>query len=99
VWALDDEKVAQFIRIRFPKAMSDPEQRKLASRMVRFIHLYYRVGATIASVAEELKMTTNAVECLTYRVNKAMKNSFKPSHRPRGRPRKGDGIGASSEAL
>jgi len=88
VWALDDERIRQLINLRFPRSKADPGQRKLASRMVRVIHLYYRVGATTAVVAEELKMTVKAVESLLYRINQAMKRSLKPSNRPR----KGEGI-------
>jgi hypothetical protein len=83
-WALDDEKIKEFIQFRFPKAGTDPEQRRLASRMIRLIHLYYRVGETLESVAGELKMTRNAVYCIVYRLNKAMSKPLKPSHRKKG---------------
>lgn len=83
VWALDDVKIAELIKIRFPKAQIDPEQRRLASRMLRLINLYYRVGSTTPQVAEELKMTDKAVENAIYRLNKAMVKPLKQSHRPK----------------
>jgi hypothetical protein len=95
VWALDDEKIAEFIRIRFPKVNTDANQRRLAARMVRFIYLYYREGSTAAQTGEALKMTVNAVDLLSRRIGKAMNRPLKPSHRPR----KGDGIGASSGSI
>jgi DNA-directed RNA polymerase specialized sigma24 family protein len=81
VWALDDEKIKQLILCRFPEARTDPEQRRLASRMVRLIHLYYRVGSTAGVVAEEFNMTVNAVRQLIHRIETAMKRPLKPSHR------------------
>lgn len=94
VWALDDNKIKELINARFPKAKTDPEQRKLASRMVRLIYLYYRVGATKGKIADELKMTEKAVENLIYRLSKQMERPLKPSHRPKN---KGEGIQATSE--
>lgn len=82
VWALDDDKIKQLILCRFPKSKTDPEQRRLASRMIRLIYLYYRVGATRGVVAEELKMTQGAVRRLVERLEKAMKKPLKPPHRP-----------------
>ena len=92
MWALDDEKVKELIKCRFPKAATDPKQRKLAARMLRLIHLYYRVGSTSGAVAEELKMSVGAVEKMLLRLNNQMSGPLKPSHRPK----KGGGIGASS---
>ena len=100
VWALNDEKIKELIRLRFPKAKTDPEQRRLAARMIRLIYLYYRVGATIGTVAEELKMTIGAVEKMLLRLNKQMKAPLKPSYRPKGggiTQEKGGGIGATNE--
>lgn len=94
VWALDDKKIKELIKLRFPKFETDPEQRRLAARMIRLLHLYYRVGATTDSVAEELKMTRKAVEMAIRRVNKQMSLPLKPSHRPKG---KGEGIQTASE--
>lgn len=93
VWALDDAKLKELINLRFPKANIDPKQRALAARMVRLIYLYYRVGLTTDTVAEELKMTRNAVECSLKRLNKGMSKPFKPSHRPK----KADRIDAPNE--
>lgn len=92
VWALDDERIKQFIHLRFPRARIDQEQRKLAARMVRLIYLYYRVGATSGAVAAELNMTMGAVEQAVYRISSAMKRPLNPSHRPK----KGVRIEASS---
>lgn len=83
VWALDDQKIKQYIHLRFPKAATNSEQRKLAERMVRIIYLYYRVGATEAAIAEELKITGPAVKFVIFRLNRAMKSPLKPSHRPK----------------
>jgi hypothetical protein len=72
VWVHDDERIAQHIKSRFPKADIDQEQRRLASRMLGLIYLYYKVGATREVVAEQLKMTPNAVMMMVRRVNRAM---------------------------
>src|SRR5260370_32872374 len=95
VWALDDEKIKQLIDLRFPKAKTDPIQRKLASRMVYIIYLYYRVGSTSGAIAEELKMTSLAVRQLICRLERAMKQPLKPSYRPK----KGVTIQTSSGTL
>lgn len=92
VWALDDLKIKQFIDTRFPKTKTNPEQRRLARRMVLLIHLYYRVGLTMSAVAEELRMTPNAVKCVLSRISYQMTRSLKPSHRPK----KGDPIDATN---
>jgi hypothetical protein len=94
VWALDDEKIKELIKLRFPLTGIDLKQRKLASRMIRLIHLYYRVGATADVVAEELKMTRKAVQGLLRRLNRQMERPLKPSHRPK---KKGEGIQTESE--
>lgn len=96
VWALDDEKVKQLIRYRFPRAATSPNQRRLAARMLRLIYLYYRVGSTTGAVAEELKMSLNAVKCMIRRINKAMEEPLRPSHRPKTGLKKGDPIDASN---
>jgi hypothetical protein len=93
VWARDDKKIKEFILLRFPKAKTDPVQRKLASRMVRLIYLYYRVGSTTEAVAEELHMTVGAVEQAIHRISTAMNRPLKPSHRPK----KGVSIQATHE--
>jgi hypothetical protein len=83
VWALDDEKIKQFIESRFPNTKTDSEQYRLASRMIRLIYLYYRTGATAQAVAEELKITRGAVKTLIHRISKAMGQVLKLSHRPK----------------
>jgi len=85
VWALDDEKVKELIKCRFPKAATDPRQRRLAARMLRLIYLYYRVGSTAGAVAEELEMTLGAVKKIVHKLNKAMDKPLKPSHRPKNK--------------
>lgn len=85
VWALDDYKIKQYIMTHFPKMGTDPEHRRLAGRVVRLIHLYYRVGVTTSSVAEELKVPITTVEKLIRKINKGMNNPLKGP----GRPRKG----------
>ena len=95
VWALDDEKIKTFIEYRFPKAKTDPRQRRLAARMVRLIYLYYRAGETNIKIAGELKMSLNAVDCALHRINKAMGRPLKRV----GRPKKNhDSIEPSYEA-
>jgi hypothetical protein len=94
VWALDDNKIKEFIESRFPQARTNPRQRRLAARMLRLIYLYYRVGETNVKIAEELNMTLNAVDCAIHRINKAMKRELKRV----GRPKKNtDSIETSSE--
>lgn len=93
VWAFDDKKIAELIKARFPKAATNLDQRKLAARMLRLIHLYYRVGDTTATVAEQLGMSINAVDCALRRLNRSMANKILPSHRPK----KADGIRAPIE--
>lgn len=97
VWALDDMKIKQFIDSRFPDAKTNPAQRRLASRMIRIIYLYYRVGTTAAVAAEELKMTVKAVKHVISRINNAMSKPLKPSHRPR--KNKGGAIQAPIEGF
>lgn len=94
VWALDDKKIKQFIDTRFPKAKKDSEQRKLATRIILIIHLYYRVGATAGAIAEELNMSVGMVKRRIYLIKKAMEGKLNPSHRPKN---KGVSIQASSE--
>lgn len=83
VWALDDIKIKELIQKRFPLAGEDLEQRKLASRMIRVIHLYYRVGLTTEAVSGELGISVKAVEMILYRLKKQMSRELKPSHRPK----------------
>jgi DNA-binding NarL/FixJ family response regulator len=85
VWALDDSKIAELIKLRFPKANSDPKQRFLAARMIRIIYLYYRNGATAGTIAEELKTTVSVVKHVIARVSRQMSSQepLKPSHRPK----------------
>ena len=92
LWALDDEKIKQYVEFRFPSAKTDPKQRAAAARIVRLIYLYYRTGETNVSIAGELGMTLNAVDCAIYRINRSMKQSLTR----RGRPRKSDSIPTSS---
>jgi len=94
VWALDDAKIKELIKLRFPKAATDPEQRKSAARMIRLIYLYYKVGETMGTVAEELHMTVNSVHMMLRRLNKQMSRPLKPSHRPK---KKGDPIQTDSD--
>jgi hypothetical protein len=82
-WVLDNEKIKELIKTRFPKAATDLKQRKSAARMIRLIHLYYEVGATMNVVAQELHMTANAVDLMLRRLNKQMSGPLKPSHRPK----------------
>lgn len=83
VWALDDEKIKQYINLRFPKAKTDKQQRTRAARVVRVIYLYYRVGETLSAVAEQVGMTDGAVNQMLMRVNRSMTRPIKPSHRPK----------------
>jgi hypothetical protein len=82
-WVLDDDRIKEFIKSRFPKSDTDREQRRLASRVLRLIHLYYRLGATAAAVAEELDMSLAAVKIRVHTLEKAMSEPLKPSHRPK----------------
>jgi hypothetical protein len=72
VWAMDDDKIRQYILCHFPNLNTDPESRRLAARIVRVIHLYYRVGATTGTVAEELKLTITTVEKIIRKLNRGM---------------------------
>lgn len=86
VWALDDSKIAEFIKSRFPGSKTDPDQRKRASRTIRLIHLYYRVGATSGMIAEEFGISVVAVRQAVWRLERAMKRPLKPSHRQKQNP-------------
>lgn len=77
VWALDDEKIKGYILFRFPNLKTDPEQRRRAARLVRIIHMYYRVGATGGAIAEELHMPESTVRQTVWRLEKYMKRPFK----------------------
>lgn len=92
VWALDDSKIKEYIKTRFPTAEQDPEQMKLAKRMALIIYLYYRVGETAAAIADRLGMTRMAVRHVVHRADKAMKSPLKK----RGRPRKPGTIQATN---
>ena len=83
-WAMDDNKIRDYIRSRFPKMATDEKQRARAGRIVRIINLYYRVGYTRASVAEELHLSPSVVGQIIYRLERAM---LKPAKKP-GRPKK-----------
>ena len=80
VWALNDERIKELIKRCFPSS----NQKKRAGRLVRIIYLYYRVGLTAGTVAEELKMSVRAVEESLRRINKTIARPAKP----RGRPKK-----------
>lgn len=86
-WALNDEKIKQFIKSRYPNADTNEKQRLEAGRTVRLIYLYYRVGATRSVVAEELKITKNAVKHRVHKIAKGMEHGVKSTGRG-GRPRK-----------
>ena len=94
VWALDDEKIKQYINTMFPKAKTNKEQRTRAAKIVRILYLYYRVGETRAGVAEQVGMTEKAVEMVLRRVNKVMSG---PHMRPKGRPKKPESMETASE--
>lgn len=81
MWALDDSKIKELVNRCFPFGGNRPH---LAARMVRVIHLYYRLGDTAAAIGEQLKMTEQAVDQLIRRANKTINRPMKP----RGRPRK-----------
>lgn len=81
--ALDDQWVKSFIMAHFPNADSDPEQRRLAGRTVRIIHLYYRVGETIGKVAEELSMSQAMVKKKIHKISQAMNRPIKTVGRPK----------------
>jgi hypothetical protein len=95
-WAFDDDKIKKYILTRFPNVSTNPEHRRLASRMIRLIHLYYRVGATLLTVSEELKISLPMVKKLIHKLNKTMASPLKPH----GRPRKGVSLdGTSGEVV
>lgn len=89
VWVLDDVQVRESVKKRFPNMDIDQEQKNLAMRMIRVLHLYYRVGLTASAVAEAIGTTTKAVTRIVERTRK------KPSKS--GRPKKGGDIGTSNE--
>jgi hypothetical protein len=82
-WALDDEKIKQYVESRFPKFNTSREQRKSAFRLVRLIFLYYRIRKTNEAIAKELKMSLNAVDCALHRIATAMGGPLNPVGRPR----------------
>jgi len=92
-WALDDSKIAEYVKLRFPKAQADSEQRRLAARMLRLIHLYYRFGATATAVAAELGMSTVMVKKQVHKLERQMAAPLKPH----GRPKKGVSIRTENE--
>lgn len=93
VWAFDDVKLRELIRMRFPLAESDEKQKRLAIRTIQIINLYYRVGLTAAAVAEELGMTRSAVIHRIRKIERQMGAPLKPSYRPK----KGSYIRTDSE--
>lgn len=73
-WALNDAKLRRLMLHCFPKMDSDPEQRRLAGRKLRIIHLYYKVGLTAATVAVVLGVTRRTVK-------RIIENSEATAHR------------------
>ena len=85
-WALNDSKIAEYVKLRYPKAQTDPGQRKQAARAVRLIHLYYRLGLSRDAVAEQLQTSPNAVKMMLQRLGKQMSAPLKRPGRPRKNP-------------
>lgn len=83
VWAHDNEKIKAYVKARFPKMDTDPEQRKMAARTVRLIYLYYVEGSTAAQVGEALGMTKAAVDMMIHRLNTRTIVNPKPVGRPK----------------
>lgn len=93
-WAIDDNRIKEYVLSRFPKADKDYEQRRKAARIVRIIYLYYRVGETRASVAEQLHISDNAVKEVIKRLKAAMSKPLNPPHRTK---KKADPIEGTNE--
>ncbi len=76
VWALDDEKIRDLVERCFPKARTSQKQQ--ASRMVRVVYMYYRVGMTAQAIADELKTTLKAIKMVLYRLQKVVNTPKTP---------------------
>jgi hypothetical protein len=92
VWALSDEEIKKLVKRMYPR----PSQKAYAARMIVVVCKYYRIGETAGKIAEDMKMSLNAVDLLLRRINRAANNPAKPKGRPKGRPEvSSDGIQAS----
>lgn len=83
VWAVDDEKIKQYINTKYPKAQTDLGQRASAARILRIVYLYYRVGSTAAAISEDLKISRNAVKCVIKRLERVMGSALRGKGRPK----------------
>lgn len=90
LWALDDKEVQRIILTAFPKLTTDQKHRDRAGRWTRIIHLYYRVGLTYLSLADELEEKPEAIKNAIRMIrNVAEHGTTKGTPRkPRGRPKK-----------
>lgn len=89
-WTKSDEKIKQILLRSFPKLQTDRRQRLAAARWLRIIHMYYRVGETIGTIALELHQKVGTVKRVLVSIKRAAKGKNTANgteRRKRGRPK------------
>lgn len=76
-WTKSDRKIQEILLRSFPKLRTDYKQRKLAARMARIIHLYFRVGSPRNEIVEELDINQNLFRVLLNGIRRAGKGLTK----------------------
>jgi hypothetical protein len=90
-WTKSDKKIRQILLQSFPKLQTDMKQRSAAARWLRIIHMYYRVGETIGTIAVELHQKVGTVKRVLVSIKRAAKGKNTANgtdRRKRGRPPK-----------
>ena len=90
-WTKSDEKIKQILLRSFPKLQTNSKQRLAAARWLRIIHMYYRVGETIGTIAAELHQKVGTIKRVLVSIKRAAtgKNAANGTERrKRGRPQK-----------
>lgn len=97
-WMFDDQKVAEFLRLRFPKIVTD-EQRQRVSKWAGVIQNYFRLGTPAGERAKQsgvdavMNWKPGTTEAIVLKIRRFLNgknqaNGRRKSTRRRGRPRK-----------
>jgi hypothetical protein len=89
-WTKDDEKIKQILLQSFPKLQTNSRQRAAAARWLRIIHMYYRVGETIGTIALELHQKVGTIKRVLVSIKRAAKGKNTANgtdRKKRGRPK------------
>jgi hypothetical protein len=90
-WATTNKKIRAILLRSFPKLKTHPVQRIRAGRWAQIIQLYYRAHLSKKQIAEQLKLSYNAVRMIVRNINRAANgkkaNGIANTNRPNGRPK------------